>query len=186
MGLPPVHASCDYAEPVRAVISRWKDHGRHDATPLLAPLLAASVRAAVAERGWEGLPALVVPAPSSPRSRRARGGVPLESLARRVQRESLHTLRVAPALAHGRRVADQAGLGTGDWRRNLDGALILTPRWREVVVGRRVVLVDDVVTTGSTLAEAARVLRDAGASGVVAAVVAATRLIRSTDPVAGV
>ncbi len=176
-----MHASCDYAEPVRAVIGRWKDQGRHDATRLLAPLLSAAVGAAVGDRGWQGRAVLVVPAPSSPASRRARGGVPLESVVRCVQRASPDAFRVAPCLAHGRAVADQAGLGTQDRRRNLDGALTLGPRWRPVVAGRRVVLVDDVMTTGSTLAEAARVLRDAGAADVVAAVVAATRRRRSGD-----
>ena len=64
-GLPPVHAACDYAGPVRAVIGRWKDHGRHDAAPLLGPLLTAAVHAAVRQQGWVGRPAILVPAPSS-------------------------------------------------------------------------------------------------------------------------
>ncbi|MEO7752566.1 MAG: phosphoribosyltransferase family protein [Terracoccus sp.] len=193
-GLPPVHAACDYADPVRAVIGRWKDHGRHDAAPLLGPLLTASARAAVRQGGWVGRPAILVPAPSSAQSRRARGGTPMEGLARRVlpdPREPpdlldpLGPLRLAPVLAHGRSVADQAGLGTAERRRNLDGALTLRPRWHEVVTGRPVVLVDDVMTTGSTLAEAARVLRAAGASDVVAAVVAATRRHGTSGPRGG-
>ena len=50
------------------------------------------------------------------------------------------------------------------------------------MTGRRVVLVDDVMTTGSTLAEAARVLRAAGASDIVAAVVATTRRHGTSGP----
>ena len=43
------------------------------------------------------------------------------------------------------------------------------------IQGRRVLLVDDICTTGSTLAECARTLRDAGAAEVVCAAVALTR-----------
>jgi predicted amidophosphoribosyltransferase len=80
--------------------------------------------------------------------------------------------RLADALTHARRVADQAGLGAPDRMANLAGALrVGRPAG---VAGRRVVLVDDVVTTGVTLAEAARALRAAGAEVPAAAVIAAT------------
>jgi ComF family protein len=51
--------------------------------------------------------------------------------------------------------------------RNLAGAMEVTPRWRRRVVGARVLLFDDVVTTGATMAAAARALRRAGAAHVV-------------------
>jgi predicted amidophosphoribosyltransferase len=74
------------------------------------------------------------------------------------------------ALGHQRRVADQAGLTAADRATNLSGAL----RVRQDLRGLRVVVVDDVITTGATLAEAARALRAAGAEVPAAAVIAAT------------
>jgi len=51
-------------------------------------------------------------------------------------------------------------------RRNVRGAFAVRPRWKQAVEGRRVLLVDDVLTTGATVEECARVLRRQGAAGV--------------------
>ena len=60
--------------------------------------------------------------------------------------------------------APQAGLGRAERRRNLQGAFQVTDASR--VAGRRIALVDDVVTTGATVAEAAGALMAAGAAAV--------------------
>jgi predicted amidophosphoribosyltransferase len=64
----------------------------------------------------------------------------------------------------------QKQLGVDERDRNLRG----TFRLRTSVAGHRILIIDDVVTTGATLREAARVLREAGAVVVGAAVVAST------------
>ncbi|MGB7819090.1 MAG: phosphoribosyltransferase family protein, partial [Ornithinibacter sp.] len=96
------------------------------------------------------------------------------ALGRRVVRHAAGPLVVAPALRHVRAVADQSGLGREERARNLNRALSVDPAWRDVIAGVPCLLVDDVVTTGATLCEAARAIRAEGASAVVAVTVAAT------------
>ena len=181
-GMPPVHAWGVYADPLRAAVSAWKDVGRRDLEAVLAPLLAASVDGALRGAGWGDGVVVVVPAPSSRRAVRERGDTPMLTLCRAAVEElgglPGPTLRVAPALRHVRRVRDQSGLGTVERRGNLARALAVIPLWHNVIRGRRILLVDDVVTTGATFAEAARALRAAGSGPVVGASMAATQRTR--------
>jgi predicted amidophosphoribosyltransferase len=96
--------------------------------------------------------------PDGDRSLR-RGHQPAEALARELGR--LWGLPVASFLARRRRVARQTGLARDARRRNMRGAFVA----REEVRGD-VILVDDVYTTGATVASAATALRAAGASRV--------------------
>lgn len=78
-----------------------------------------------------------------------------------------------PLLKKTRHTKAQSGLsGESERRANVLGAYEVTPG--TVTQGRRVLLVDDVVTTGATLSECARVLRTAGAAGVVCVALAMT------------
>jgi predicted amidophosphoribosyltransferase len=104
---------------------------------------------------------------------RARGHDPTLRLAAAAARAL--DVHVARAVRHARAVADQHALGSAERQANLAGALVVPDRSRRAVAGRRVLLVDDLVTTGATLAEAARALDAAGAVVVGAAVVGATR-----------
>jgi predicted amidophosphoribosyltransferase len=83
-------------------------------------------------------------------------------------------VRVAPGVLRlDRVVRDSAGLGRRERERNLRGAL--RARAPTATAGaRRVVVVDDIVTTGATLREAVRALRSAGWDVAGAAVVAGT------------
>lgn len=179
-GLPPTWAGPPYEESVRSAVVAWKDGGRADLTDVLAPVLrdvlAAALSGSPAHRAAlaAGSPVAVVPAPSARASTRRRGEHRVRSLVTAAVRGS-PLLRVVDALELSRRVADQAGLGAAERHRNLAGAVRVRPRRAAEVVGVTCVVVDDVVTTGVTLAECARALHAAGSGPVVAVSVAATR-----------
>lgn len=181
-GMPPVWAGAPYGGALGRLVAAYKDDDRRDLRTVLAPLLATSADAAV--RGSAAAqkvlakgngPVLVVPAPTSRQARRRRGDAPLLALARQaVDGYATSEVVAADALRLRRRVADQAGLNARERQVNLEHAIEVRPHWAPTVRGSVCVLVDDVLTTGATLVEAARALRCDGAREVVAATICAT------------
>jgi len=166
---PGVWAAAAYrGVPARLVVS-WKDRGRHDLTQAFGAALAGPLTACALAVG-AGSPRLVlVPVPTTRRNRRRRGSDLVRDLAVAASRRARGGRwpgappEVAPALRHVRRVRDQSELGAEARRLNLHDALGIRPRWATRVNGRAVIIVDDIVTTGATVAEAARALSAAGA-----------------------
>lgn len=174
-GLPPVVAAGEHAGLLSRLVVAAKDEGRVDLDEVLAPLLALAVRALLPLPRGPGPPppVLLVPLPSRPAALRARGRSATADLARAALGSLPAYVSVAPRLLRrAARVRDQRTLGAAGRQANLAGSLTC-PRAPDP--GVRVVVVDDVCTTGSTLAEAARALRAAGVTDVSAAVVAARR-----------
>lgn len=145
-----------YEGALREIIHAFKYQGRSS----LAPRLGALLR----ERGADVLAGAdaAVPVPLFPTRRLRRGFNQASLLARHLGVPVVHALwRIRPTAA-------QAALPAADRARNVRGAFRLSP-WlrsparRRRLVGRTVVLVDDVMTTGATLDACADVLERAGA-----------------------
>lgn len=147
-------AACAYAYPVDALVKALKYGGRLECAPALASLLAASITPG-------RVPDAVVPVPLSARRLRERGF-----------NQSLEIARALPPPWSSRvdagileRLLDigpQAALALDARAANVRGAFRAT----RSLAGLQVVLVDDVMTTGATLREAALALGAAGAQEV--------------------
>ena len=186
--LLPVWALAPYAGPVRGTVVAWKDRGRADlarpigdavaraASELAGPLGRALPGARGRPGGGTRGPGLaVVPAPSTWAARLERGRVPVRELAGRVVgalRSAGLDAEVVEALAE-RRGRDQVGLGARARAANVRHR-VRARRATARCAGRPVLLVDDVLTTGATLATCEAVLARHGAVVVGALVVAAT------------
>lgn len=152
-------AAVDYGFPWSGLIARMKYHGADD----LAGTFAAVLQAAVAQAPTPPVQ-WIVPIPLALERQRERGFNPAWELARRLRRDGA---RHDPAALE--RLVDtphQTGLDRSGRQANLRGAFRVAPRAAARLQGRHVALVDDVMTSGATLAEAARTLRQAGVASV--------------------
>jgi predicted amidophosphoribosyltransferase len=173
-GFPGTVTSSAYDPLLRGLVNAHKERQALGLTPVLGRRLAQSVHTLLRARGVEpGAAVSLVPVPSAARAVRERGfdatAAMAQAAARRLRPH--HRVRVATALVQAVGVRDQAGLDARARQANLAGGFRLRGRPPD----RPVVLVDDLVTTGSSLTEAARVLRRAGVPVLGAATVAATQ-----------
>lgn len=142
-----------YDAGIAELVQRLKYHGDLAAGVLLGRLLARSLRALDCE--------LLVPVPLAPARLLQRGYDQATELALAMSGRSGTSL-ASIALRRVRDTPPQTGLDAASRRRNLRGAF----RGTAALAGRRVAVLDDVLTTGATLAAATRAARRAGARGV--------------------
>jgi predicted amidophosphoribosyltransferase len=182
-GMPRCVAVGPYAGELRGSLLAYKERGRHRLARPLGSLLAP----AVARLAPKGAPVFLVPIPSTASAARERGGDHMTRLAahavRRLraagwQADLTHLLRALPK-------PDAASLSVAERAVAAESSL----RIRSARIGKfsrrrsgkgTLVVVDDIVTTGATLAAATARLEEANVQVTGAAVLAATRLRRAS------
>ncbi len=158
-------AAFAYAFPLDRLLQAFKYGGRLSHADFFAAALCAKVAQRPAGTPW---PDALVALPLAPSRQRERGFDQSAEIARRVAR-----LTGVPMLSGLRRTRDTPAQAALPWKAraaNVRNAFAADP----VFAGRRVAIVDDVMTTGATLASAADALLRAGACGVEAWAVART------------
>ncbi|WP_170290131.1 ComF family protein [Arthrobacter gandavensis] len=187
----PVLAAGRYAGNLARVLLAYKNHGRTDLAAVLRPMLAGALHQAAEDAGRSSL--VLVPVPGTGRAIRRRGYSPLGLLLGTLGARGLLPAgtSVKPLVRHAPsgllRLLLPGNLGAGIPRGSGRSQKHLGRRGRRTNVygtmtagragsltGARVLVVDDVLTTGATIAEATRALRAAGARVEGAVVIAAT------------
>jgi ComF family protein len=141
-------AAVEYDEPVRRIVGAWKERGLRRLAAWAAAVLADTLQAPSAD--------LLTYVPAEPDRRLRRGHHAADALARDLSRT--WGIGVEPTLARVRGSPRQRGLSRTERRRSVASAFAATRP-----VPARILLVDDVYTTGATVTAAASALRKAGA-----------------------
>lgn len=161
-----------YTDLARTLVSKMKYSDRPEIALFCGRMMAAA--------GHEllGPDAVLVPVPlhrSRQRERRYNQSAELARAVARLAKSPLHT----DLIIRHRRTIQQVGLNAAQRARNVEGAFRVDPKRLDRLAGRRVVLIDDVLTTGATVSAAAKVLKRAGVSHV--DVLSFARVVFDTD-----
>jgi predicted amidophosphoribosyltransferase len=138
-------AAVDYGAVATSAINAFKERGR---TALVGDFCRLVDQIELPEG------CVLVGLPSATSATRKRGFVPAELFAERLARR--RSLRSAHGLVFSRKIADQSALSKADREANLAGSMLAKP------LQGLIVLVDDVITTGASMREAARAMAAAG------------------------
>ena len=155
-----------YSAELGKIIQQLKFRGRRNLSSLLGPLLTETFFESWSREEFD----LVVPVPLHPKRKRERGFNQSDVLARRLSCSIAVPYR--SALIRTRATLPQVGLTDTERKENVRTAFRCPQPHR--VSGKRILLIDDVMTTGATVSSAARALLDGGAFRVSVLTVART------------
>ncbi|HEX7321813.1 MAG TPA: ComF family protein [Mycobacterium sp.] len=168
----PVFTLGRYAGARRRAVLAVKEQGRTDLITPLAQAMAVGLHRLLTW-GMVGTPLTIVPAPTRRSAARRRGGDPVARIAATAA-AGCPGVVVAPVLRMRALVRDSVGLNSGARERNIAGrVLVRRGGLRRLPPGGEILFVDDIVTTGATMAESVRVLASGGVQVAAALVIAA-------------
>lgn len=168
-----------YKEQEREMIRNLKYHGKGFLARPLSEIMADRLNALPGR--WD----LVIPVPMYRKKERRRGYNQADLLARFMARRM--GLAYSPkVLIRTRDTAPMNRLGAAERRRNLDHAFAVTEEGRSMIRGRRLLLVDDIFTTGTTAGRCAEVLKEAGSGPVTLLSLAAGRNQRELPQISAI
>ena len=112
---------------------------------------------------------LLIPIPTSPKRRRERGFNPTEALCEEIKKSDIrNTLEYLPSILVKKRHTESQSRTHASRKERLSNQIgSMTLACEDAIRGRNIVLVDDVMTSGATLSEAARVLKNGGAKKII-------------------
>ena len=161
--------ACSYKGIVKEALKRYKFKGKASYCRAFAKLLTDKVKTETGNKKFD----IIVSVPLHRKRERLRGYNQSELISRLLSRQT--GIKNYPNILS--RVRDTSGqsliTSKKDRYENIKNAFSVTDP--KIVEGKSVILVDDIVTTGFTISECARVLMEAGASEVIAAVIASGR-----------
>jgi len=160
---PPIfgraRAAARFNGVMRTLIHSFKYGDRHEASDMFAQMMRAAGAGLLEDAD------VLMPVPLHPRKLSQRRYNQAAILAGRLSR-----LARLPAdmtsLRRVRRTPSQVGLSEAERQSNVANAFAIAPKAEGRIAGKHILLVDDVITTGSTLSACARVLKEAGAAEV--------------------
>ncbi len=162
-------AACLYDEHARDLILKLKHADRTDLAGLFAHWIARAAADILPEQD------AIVPVPLHPLRLLSRRYNQAAEIARPLARLAGVPYFADPVI-RARRTVSQGGKSAAGRKRNVAGVFAVPRGWRARVRGKRLLLIDDVLTTGATVEGCARALKAAGAARVDVAVIARVKL----------
>ena len=161
-----------YRDAVREAVIALKFHGKTSGVPLFGQWMADCIREHLADNFD-----VITWVPVSRRRLRSRGYDQAKLLAAVVSKQ----LEVPLVSALGKRADNPAQSGINDPQQRAENVRGVYAARKEVCAGKRILLIDDVITTGSTMESAALALRSVGAVSVVCCTLASTAVLEQED-----
>ena len=159
------YACAEYGAHEKAVLYELKYASRGDIGKILGEIVYDRMVSEFGEDGLGDAYDLVIPIPIFRQRRKTRGFNHAEIIAKSFA-ERAEIAYSREILFRSRATLPMKGLGPSERMTNIQGAFSVREELKEKIVGKDLLLIDDIYTTGATLSEAARVLKDSGAARV--------------------